>query len=72
MLSTLAFELLILRGGVLLFVVQVPLVDTGFVHTLLEVGLVASDAVGRAVCGSCAIFGVALELRGRVRTEYPR
>ena len=72
MLSTLVLELLILADGVLLVVVQVPLVDLGFVHPLLEVGLVPSNAVGRAVRGSCASFDVALQLRGRVRSEYPR
>ena len=71
MLLSLAYKLLFLTGGKLFIIVRVPQVDLSFVLALLEVGLVASDAIGRMVRGSCASFGVALELRGRVRTEYP-
>ena len=72
MLLALAYKILFLAGGKLFIIVQVPLVDLRIVLALLEVGLVASDAIGRAVRGSCASFGVALELRGRVQADNRR
>ena len=69
MLLSLAHKLFFLAGGKLFILIEVSLVDLGFVLALPEVDLVASDSVGRTICGSCAGFGVALGLRGCVRAD---
>ena len=66
------YALVILLAHVLLVDVVVPLVNLSLVLALLEVGLVSTDTVCGTVRCSCASFGVALQLCGRVGGEDPR
>ena len=63
------YVLLILLARGLLVDVVVPLVNLSLVLALLEVGLVSTDTVCGTVRCSCASFGVALQLCGRVGAE---
>ena len=69
LLSASHYALLILFALVFLVDVVVPLINLSFVLMLIEVGLVSTDTVRGTVRCSCARFGVALQLCGRVGGE---